>query len=326
MSAEAPLFARRPGLVERLLNAGFRGAARSGAAATLLTLCGCFVYLFWHAAPGFREFGFAPLWTSDWDVNHDVYGLWPAIAGSLMSSMLALALASCFGLAIAILLTQDFLPRGVAAALGQLVDLLAGIPSVIYGLWGVVVLGPALKPLAGWLHEHCGWLPFFATEYQGLGMLPAALTLAAMALPTVAAIAREALTSVPTTLRDASLALGATRWETILRVTLPAAKTGLIGAAALGFGRALGETMALAMLIGNQQAATWSVLSPGTTLAALVALKFPEAGGLELSMLMYAAATLLALTMAVNAVGHAIVAGAARRIRKEERRDARRRP
>jgi phosphate transport system permease protein len=323
LPAAQPL-SRLPAFADRLLNAAFRGGAWAGAFVVLAALAGCVAFVAWQAAPGFRQFGLAPLWGSVWDANRDVYGLWPAIAGSALSSLLALALAAVLGFGIAILLTQGFLPRGVATALGHTIDLMAGVPSVVYGLWGVLVLGPALKPIAGWLHQRLGGLPFFATEYEGLGMLPAALVLAAMVLPTVTAVARDALASVPGSLRDAALALGATRWETILRVLLPAAKSGLTGALVLGFGRALGETMALAMLIGNQHAASWSLLSPATTLAALVALKFPEASGLELSMLMYAAATLLALTMLVNAAGNAIVGGAARMERREERHARRR--
>src|SRR4030095_5362612 len=147
---------------------------------------------------------------------------------------------------------------------------------------------PAIRPIATWLHDYLGWIPFFGTSLSGPGLLPAALVLTIMILPTVSAISRDALSAVPPKLREAAFGMGATRWEAILQVILPTAATGIFGALVLGFGRALGETMALAMLVGNSNQLSLSLFSPANTLAALLALNFPEAGPREVQVLMYA--------------------------------------
>jgi len=189
----------------------------------------------------------------------------------------------------------------------NIVELLAAIPSVVYGLWGIFVLVPLLRPPAAWLNEHFGSFPLFATRLSGPGILPASLVLAIMILPTVTAVSREAMAAVPPRLAAAAYGLGATRWEVIFRVTLPTAAGGIFGALVLGLGRAFGETMALAMLAGNAQKFGWSLFSPGNTLAALLANHFPEAGELEVGALMYAALVLLFITLAVNVLGSLIM-------------------
>jgi phosphate transport system permease protein len=157
------------------------------------------------------------------------------------------------------------------------------------------------------LHEKLGFIPFFSTRLSGPGILPASLVLSIMILPTVSAVSREAMAAVPKRLAAAAFGLGATRWEVIFRVTLPTAATGIFGALVLGFGRALGETMALAMLVGNANTFGWSLFSPGNTLAALLANHFPEADAVEVQALMYAAVVLLLITLAVNAIGSLIM-------------------
>jgi phosphate transport system permease protein len=191
--------------------------------------------------------------------------------------------------------------------------MLAAIPSVVYGLWGIFVVVPAIRPIADWLHATLGWIPFFGSSLSGPGMLPAALVLAIMVLPTVAAVSQDALTLVPYKVKEAAYGMGATRWEAILRVLLPAARTGIFGALVLGFGRALGETMALAMLVGNSNQISLSLFSPANTLAALLALNFPEAGPRDVQALMYAALVLLAITLLVNLLGAGIMAYASGR-------------
>jgi phosphate transport system permease protein len=166
---------------------------------------------------------------------------------------------------------------------------------------------PAIRPVADWLNAEFGWVPFFGTTLSGPGMMPAALVLAIMILPTIAAISQDALRQVPHRIKEAAYGLGATRWEAILKVMLPTASTGIFGALVLGFGRAIGETMALAMLIGNSNQLSLSLFSPGNTLAALLALNFPEAGEREVPVLMYAALVLLLITLAVNMAGTAIM-------------------
>ena len=162
--------------------------------------------------------------------------------------------------------------------LKNLIELLAAIPSVVYGLWGLFVVIPLIRPLCNWLHLKLGWVPFFGTDLSGPGMLPAAIVLSIMILPTITAISRDALVSVPPKLRMAAYGLGATRWEAILAVILPTASRGIFGGVVLAFGRALGETMALAMLVGNANQISLSMFSPANTLAALLANNFPEAG------------------------------------------------
>jgi phosphate transport system permease protein len=259
------------------------------------------------AVPAITEYHLGFLTSTTWDANKDQFGILPEIWGTLYSSLLALIIGGFFGVIMAIFLTQDFLPPRLASIFRTIVELLAAIPSVVYGLWGIFVVIPAIRPVADWLHETLGWLPFFGTTLSGPGMLPAALVLAIMVLPTIAAVSQDALRLVPFRIKEAAYGLGATRWEAILKVMLPTASTGIFGALVLGFGRALGETMALAMLVGNSNQISLSLFAPANTLAALLALNFPEAGETEVKVLMYAALVLMLITLAVNVAGTAIM-------------------
>jgi phosphate transport system permease protein len=209
--------------------------------------------------------------------------------------------------AVAIFLTQDFLPAWLQAVFKNIVELLAAIPSVVYGLWGIFVLIPLIRPFTDWLNSHFSWIPFFSTTLAGPGMLPAALVLSIMILPTVAAVSQDALLAIPYKIKEAVYGMGTTRWEAILKVMLPTASHGIFGALVLGLGRALGETMALAMLVGNSNQISLSLFSPANTLAALLALNFPEAGKGETQALMFAAIVLLVITLIVNVIGQAII-------------------
>jgi phosphate transport system permease protein len=199
------------------------------------------------------------------------------------------------------------LPDRLENLLKNLVELLAAIPSVVYGLWGLFVVIPMIRPICNWLHLKLGWIPLFATDLSGPGVLPAVLVLSIMILPTITAISRDALVSVPPKLRMAAYGLGATQWETILAVLVPTASRGIFGGVVLAFGRALGETMALAMLVGNANQISVSLFSPANTLAALLANSFPEAGPKEVGILMYAALVLLGITLIVNIIGSLIL-------------------
>jgi phosphate transport system permease protein len=245
--------------------------------------------------------------TSRWDPGKGKFGILAEIGGTLYSSILAVALATVLGVTVAILLTQDFLPPVLERLLKNIVELLAAVPSVVYGLWGIFVLIPIIRPPANWLHAHLGWIPIFSTRLTGPGLLPAALVLAIMVLPTITAISRDALAAVPPKIREAAFGLGATKWETILGVILPSASRGIYGAIILSLGRALGETMALAMLIGSSSEIHWSLFSLSNTIAALLATKFPEAAPIEIEALMYAALVLLAITLAVNIFGTLVI-------------------
>jgi phosphate transport system permease protein len=183
---------------------------------------------------------------------------------------------------------------------------------VVYGLWGLFVVIPAMRPVADAVSARLGFIPLFSTTLSGPGLAPASCVLAIMILPTVAAVSQDALRLVPYKVKEAAYGMGTTRWEAILKVMLPAASTGIFGALVLGFGRALGETMALAMLIGNSNQISLSLFSPANTLAALLALNFPEAGPREVQVLMYAALVLLAITLLVNVMGEAIMVRSAR--------------
>jgi len=199
------------------------------------------------------------------------------------------------------------LPDQLETLLKNLIELLAAIPSVVYGLWGIFVVIPLIRPTCDWLHLKLGWIPFFATDLSGPGVLPAVIVLSIMILPTITAISRDALVSVPPKLRMAAYGLGATRWEAILAVIVPTALRGIFGGVILALGRALGETMALAMLVGNSNQISLSLFSPANTLAALLANNFPEAGAKQVPVLMYAAMVLLGITLAVNIVGAVII-------------------
>jgi phosphate transport system permease protein len=265
------------------------------------------VYILWEigkqAMPAISRYGADFFVGTSWNVRTQEFGVLPEIWGTLYSSLLALLIGGLLGIAIAIFLTQGFLHFKVAAAFRTMVELLAAIPSVIFGLWGIYVLIPWLRRPAAWLHEHLGMIPFFGTELNGPGLAPAALVLSVMILPTVAAISVDAFRRIPTSVTEAAYAMGTTRWESILRVMLPTASSGILAALVLGFGRALGETMALAMLIGNNNQISLSLFAPADTLASRLASSFPEAGKVEVGALMYAALALLAITVVVSAIG-----------------------
>ena len=298
---------RPPSTWDLFLDRSFRGLTWAFAWLTIVLM----LYLLWEiggkAAPAVQKYGLGFLTSTTWDVGKGKFGILPEIWGTLYSSFLALGLGGFFGVAIAIFLTQDFSPPRIETVFKNIVELLAAIPSVVYGLWGIFVLIPAIRPIADWFHTQFGWLPFFSTSLSGPGMLPAALVLTIMILPTVSAISRDALGTVPPKLKEAALGLGATRWEAILRVILPTASAGIFGALVLGFGRALGETMALAMLVGNSNQLSISLFSPANTLAALLALNFPEANKPQEEVLMHAAVVLLAITLLVNICGAAVL-------------------
>lgn len=265
-----------------------------------------------HAGPAILQRGFGFLTKSTWDANHDEFGILPEVVGTLYTSLLALGIGGVLGVTVALITSQGFMARRWETLMKNIIELLAAVPSVVYGLWGIFVLVPAVRGPADWLHDHLGFVPLFSTRLRGPGVLPASLVLSIMIMPTVTAVSREAMASVPKRLAAAAYGLGATRWEVIFRVVLPTAAGGVFGSLVLAFGRALGETMALAMLVGNANEFGWSLLSPGNTIAALLANHFPEAGPPEVGGLMYAALTLLVITLLVNAVGALIMQRATR--------------
>jgi phosphate transport system permease protein len=259
------------------------------------------------ALPAMRQFGFHFLISTDWDPVNDQYGALPLIYGTMVSAALALLIATPLGVAIAIFLTEDYLHHRLRSFFKFLVELLAAIPSVIYGLWGIYVVIPITTPLGNWLNSHAGWIPFFSTPASGPGFLPASFVLAIMILPTIAALSGAALKTTPQALKEGASALGATRWDVILQITLPIAASGIFGAAVLALGRAMGETMALAMLVGNNNQISASLFAPANTIASLLANSFGEATGLQVAALMYLSFILMALTLGINAVAEVIL-------------------
>jgi phosphate transport system permease protein len=294
---------RPPTAVERVEDRTFRGLTFAFAWLTILVVG----FIFWQigstASPAIGKHGLSFLSENKWNAGKEEFGIRAQIWGTLYSSILGVAIGSAFGLAVAIFLTENFLPPRASLVLKNIIELLAAIPSVVYGLWGIFVVIPTIRPIANEVNAALGWVPIFGTRLSGPGLLPAALVLAIMVLPTVTAISRDAIAAVPVKLREAAYGLGATRWETILGVILPTASRGIYGSIILAFGRALGETMALAMLVGNANVISWSMFAPANTLAALLANQFPEASRVEVGALMYAALVLLAITMIVNVAG-----------------------
>ena len=278
--------------IERNLDRGFYLSAKIFAIAIAGVLIWITIQVAIQAIPALSEFGINFLFTSSWNPVRSEFGVFPAIYGTIVSSVIALAISVPIGIGVAIFLSEDYLPPSMQRIIVFLVELLAAIPSVVYGLWGIFVLVPFLKTI---------------TALKGPGMLPAALILSVMILPTIAAISRDAITNVPGGLRQAAVGLGATRWETILKIILPAASSGIIGGIMLALGRALGETMAVTMLIGNSNKIDFSVLAPSNTIASLLANQFAEASGLQVSALMYAALILFAITLVVNILAQLLV-------------------
>ena len=283
-------------------------AASAAAVATL----GLIVYEIVSGAwPAIQKFGFGFITSSSWVPNRENFGVFPFIVGTAASSLIAILFAFPLGLAIAIFLSENFLPLPVREAVRFVVEMLAAIPSVVYGLWGIFVVIPLVKIFGAWAVSVSHGVPvletLFAPPAYGNSMLTASIVLALMILPTLTAISRNSLTAVPKTLREGAYALGATRWEAILGVILPTAAPGVVAATILALGRAMGETMAVAMLIGNSSRLSWSLLSPGGTLAGLLANQFGEAEGMQVNSLMFAALILVVITLFVNLLGEAVL-------------------
>ncbi|MBW7934285.1 MAG: phosphate ABC transporter permease subunit PstC [Gemmatimonadaceae bacterium] len=262
------------------------------------------------AWPALQAFHWRFLTTTEWNVVDGVFGAAPAIYGTVVSSALALLIATPLAVGVAIFLSE-FAPAWLRQPVAFLVDLLAAIPSVVYGLWGVFVLVPLLREhvmpfIADRLH--LGATPLFSGPAYGPSMLAAGLILAIMVLPYISSVTREVLMAVPRSQREAALALGATRWEMIRGAVLPYASSGILGGVILGLGRALGETMAVTMVIGNRHEISSSLFSPGYTMASQIANEFSEAtDDLHLSALMAVGAVLLLITLIVNVLARWLV-------------------
>lgn len=278
-------------------------------AATVPVLLLLLAFGLWRGAePAIDRYGLGFLTGSTWDPVAEEFGAFPLIAGTLLSAGLALLIAVPLSLGVAIFLTE-FAPQRVRGPVAFLIEMLAAIPSVVYGLWGVFVLIPFLRSTAfPLLKGMFGFLPFFQGPIYGPSMLSAALILAIMVMPFIMSVAREVLLAVPASQREAALALGATRWEAAWTAVVPYARSGIIGSVILGLGRALGETMAVTMLIGNRHEITASLFAPGYTMAAAIANEFTEAtSDIHLAALTYVAFALFGITLVINGIARLLI-------------------
>ncbi|HEY9639120.1 MAG TPA: phosphate ABC transporter permease subunit PstC [Coleofasciculaceae cyanobacterium] len=291
----------------RLINQLFRWVTLILAVAVGLILLWITYSLLAIALPAIQKFGLGFLANSTWNPVEDIYGALPQIYGTILSSFLALLFAVPLGVGVAVFLSENFLPPRILTPIAFVIELLAAIPSVVYGLWGIFVFIPAILPVLRLINQSFGWVPFFSTPPGGRQLFAASLVLAIMILPTIIAISRDTMVSLPPQLRQGAYGLGATRWETITRVLLPAGLSGIIGSIMLALGRALGETMALAMLVGNANKVNVSWFAPASTISSLIANQFGEASGLQKSSLFYQALVLMLLTLVVNVLAEMVV-------------------
>src|SRR5882724_7620437 len=309
----------KPGL--KVVSKGRAGARESAFAdsafRSTVVLCGVAVVaivalivfeLITQSRPSISKFGFSFLVKQIWDPVNEDFGALPFIYGTIVSSIIALIIAVPLSVGTALFLTE-LCPRRLRGILSLLVELLAAIPSVIYGLWGLFVLAPFLRAyVQPFLAKYFGWTGLFSGPKYGWGMLAAGCIIAIMILPIIASITREVITAVPRVQREAALALGATKWEMLRMAVLRNARPGIFGATILGLGRALGETMAVTMVIGNRPEIAKSLFAPGYTLASAVANEFTEAvGNVYLSALMEMALILFVITLIVNALAVLLV-------------------
>lgn len=265
-------------------------------------------YLVYASLPAIQKFGTAFLYTSTWDPVRDVFGALPVIYGTLVTSFLALLIAGPIGVGIALFL-NELAPKKVAMISGFLIEMLAAIPSVVFGLWGIFVLAPWLREsIQPWFIDHFGMVSLFAGPAYGVGKFTAGLILAVMILPTISSISKEVFRTIPAHQREAALALGATQWETMKLSVLKASKNGIIGALFLGLGRALGETMAVTMVIGNRAQIMPSLFSPAQTMASVVANEYAEAtSDIHLAALAEVGLVLFGVTFLINFTARVLI-------------------
>jgi phosphate transport system permease protein len=302
LDAPDPVIAQAPLEGRNLGDLVFKGTLTLAALAVPLLLGFLGYQLYTGAQLAIGRYGLAFITTSTWDPVAEEFGALPLIFGTLLSATIALVIAVPLSLGVAIYLTE-FAPKWLRQPVAFLIELLAAIPSVVYGLWGIFVLVPFLKSAVfPFLRDHFGFLPFFTGPIYGNSMLAAGIILAIMVMPYVMSVSREVLGAVPASQRDAALGLGATRWEAAWTAVVPYARSGIIGAVILGLGRALGETMAVTMLIGNRNEIATSLFAPGYTMAAVIANEFTEAAtDIHFAALAYVALVLFGITVLVNA-------------------------
>ncbi len=309
VSSEYSLRASRRRLGDRIGDVALRGITVAAALSGVVLLGAILWKVIALAWPAMSKFGLGFLTSSTWDPVRKHFGALSFIYGTAISSLLALLIAAPLAIAIGLWLSE-LAPRGARGVIGSLVEMLAAIPSVVLGLWGILVLGPYLAHhLEPWLHARLGFIPIFgAPEATGTGMFTAALILTIMIVPIIASICRELFLQVPSELEEGALALGATRWEMVRGVILPATRTGIAAAIILGLGRALGEAIAVTQVIGGGTRILTNIFGPSDTIASKIAASYQGAAtGLESSSLLYLAAILLFIGLVTNLLAQVIV-------------------
>lgn len=281
---------------------------RISAVGLLVLIFGMALQMWREASLSIDRFGWHFLFSTDWNPVAGNFGALPYIFGTLVSTFLGLLLAGPISLGTAIFLAE-FAPRRIKNTLGFLVDVLAAVPSIIYGLWASFILVPVLlRHVEPWLAQHLGFLPFFQGTPYGTGMLAAGIILAVMMSPVITAVSREVLEIVPSSQREALLSMGATRWEVVRVAVLPYARRGIIGAFTLGIGKAIGETLAVTMVIGNRPDISWSLFDPAHTMTSVIINEFTEAvDPLHLSALIHIALLLFLVTLLVNVLARLMI-------------------
>jgi phosphate transport system permease protein len=301
--------------IKRPTDRAFVGGTMALAATVLLVTAAILLGIGGGAGLSLRTFGLDFITGQTWDPVQEVFGALPFIFGTLVTSVIALALAGVVGVGSAIFLAE-LAPTWLRTPLSFFVELLAAIPSIVYGVWGLFVFAPFLREdVVPGLKATLGWTGLFQGPFYGPSMLTAALILTLMVLPIVTAVSRDVLLAVPESQREAMLGLGATRWETIWRAVLPYAKSGIMGALILGLGRAVGETMAVAIVIGNRNEIVANLLKPGNTMASVIANEFAEAATpLYQSALIEIALLLFVITLVINVFARLLVWQAGRNL------------
>jgi len=302
-----PVLRARRNLTDRIGDPLLRGLAGLAAVVAVAALAGIVYEVIHLAWPAIKEFGLGFITTNDWNPVTKRFGAAPFLYGTVVTSLIALLLAAPLSIAISIYLTE-LAPRRIMRPVATLVDMLAAIPTVILGLWGILVLGPFMRDtIEPALHSVLGFLPIFDGDPSAFGYLTAALILTIMITPIITSVTREVFETVPGDLKEASYALGATRWEMIRQVVLPYSRPGIVGATILGLGRAIGEAIAVAQVIGGANLINASLFHTGGTLAAQIASQYSNSAGLQKASLAYLGLILLVFAVVVNVIARIIV-------------------
>jgi len=292
---------------EKVLDIGFKNLVFVMASMIAIILFSIFVVVYYESTESISRYGLKFLFSSAWNPVTDEYGAFTAIYGTLFTSMASLLIAIPLAVGTAIFITENIIPKYLRDVIAIMVELLAAIPSVVLGLWAVFIMEPFIRPFLQIIYEIFGFIPFFGTQPLGAGMMPAILILVVMILPIITSISKDSLNQVPSNLRQAAYGIGASRWTTIFKVIIPASISGISGGVLLALGRAMGETMAVTMIIGNSNNFSWSIFAPSYTISSMLANQFGEADGIQVSSLMYAALILMVLTLLVNVFAQWIV-------------------